>query len=122
MFFNIKMAACLRRMQRCHAGLLPVGPIITQGAKMDKNTPMISYAAHEGMMARMERTIRRLWILCIILIILLAGTNAAWIWYENQFMDESLTVTQDLDSGNGGDAVINDGVHINGESETDSNP
>lgn len=89
---------------------------------MDKNNPTISYAAHEGMMARMERTIRRLWILCIILIILLAGTNAAWIWYENQFMDESLTVTQDLDSGNGGDAVINDGVHINGESETDSNP
>lgn len=70
----------------------------------------------------MERTIRRLWILCIILIVLLAGTNAAWIWYESQFMDESLTVTQDLDSGNGGDAVINDGVHINGESETDSNP
>lgn len=89
---------------------------------MDNNTPMINYAAHEGMMARMERTIRRLWILCIILIVLLAGTNAAWIWYESQFMDESLTVTQDLDSGNGGDAVINDGVHINGESETDSNP
>lgn len=82
----------------------------------------ISYAAHEGIMARMERTIRRLWILCIILILLLAGTNAAWVWYESQFMDESLTVTQDLDSGNGGDAVINDGVHINGESETDSNP
>lgn len=89
---------------------------------MDNDTPMISYAAHEGMMARMERTIRRLWILCIILIVLLAGTNGAWIWYESQFMDESLTVTQDLDSGNGGDAVINDGVHINGESETDSNP
>ena len=82
----------------------------------------VPYIVHEGMMARMERTIRRLWILCIILILLLAGTNAAWIWYENQFMDESLTVTQDLDSGNGGDAVINDGVHINGESETDSNP
>lgn len=82
----------------------------------------ISYAAHEGIMARMERSIRRLWILCIILIVLLASTNCAWIWYESQFMDESLTVTQDLDSGNGGDAVINDGVHINGESETDSNP
>lgn len=82
----------------------------------------VPYIVHEGMMARMERTIRRLWILCIILVLLLAGTNAAWIWYENQFMDESLTVTQDLDSGNGGDAVINDGVHINGESETDSNP
>ena len=82
----------------------------------------VPYIVHEGMMAMMERTIRRLWILCIILVLLLAGTNGAWIWYENQFMDESLTVTQDLDSGNGGDAVINDGVHINGESETDSNP
>lgn len=61
---------------------------------MDNNTPMISYAAHEGMMARMERTIRRLWILCIILIILLAGTNAAWFYYESQFVDE-VTITQD---------------------------
>ena len=82
----------------------------------------VPYIVHESIMARMERTIKRLWILCIILILLLAGTNGAWIWYENQFMDESLTVTQDLDSGNGGDAVINDGVHINGESEPDSNP
>jgi len=82
----------------------------------------VPYIVHESIMARMERMIKRLWILCIILILLLAGTNGAWIWYEKQFMDESLTVTQDLDSGNGGDAVINDGVHINGESETDSNP
>lgn len=64
---------------------------------MDNNTPMISYAAHEGMMARMERTIRRLWILCIILIILLAGTNAAWIYYENSF--EDVVVTQENDDG-----------------------
>ena len=88
---------------------------------MDNNNPIISYAAHEGMMARMERTIRRLWVLCIILIILLTATNCAWIYYESQFTDETLTVTQDLDS-NTGDAVINDGVHINGESTTDSNP
>lgn len=65
---------------------------------MDNNTPMISYAAHEGMMARMERTIRRLWILCIILIILLAGTNAAWFYYESQFVDE-VTITQDNKDG-----------------------
>lgn len=84
---------------------------------MDNNTPMINYAAHEGMMARMERTIRRLWILCIILIILLAGTNAAWIWYENQFEDVVTTneISQDVESDDGGDAIINDGVHINGE-------
>lgn len=87
---------------------------------MDNNTPMISYAAHEGMMARMERTIRRLWVLCIILIILLAGTNAAWIYYENSFEDVvSTEISQDVNSDNGGDAIINDGVHINGESKTD---
>ena len=64
---------------------------------MDKNNPTISYAAHEGMMARMERTIRRLWILCIILILLLAGTNAAWIYYETSF--EDVVVTQENDDG-----------------------
>jgi len=90
---------------------------------MDNNTPMISYAAHEGMMARMERTIRRLWILCILLILLLVGTNAGWIYYQSQYEDvvtTTQTVTQDVDTGDG-TAIINDGVHVNGESETNSN-
>ena len=81
----------------------------------------IPYFAHEGIMARMERTIKRLWVLCIVLIILLAGSNAAWLWYESQFEEEQTTVTQELNS-DGGDAIINDGVRINGTSETDSNP
>lgn len=81
----------------------------------------IPYYAHEGIMARMERTIKRLWVLCIVLIILLAGSNAAWLWYESQFEDESTTVTQELNTDSG-DAIINDGVRINGTSETDSNP
>ena len=81
----------------------------------------IPYFCHEAIMARMERTIRRLWILCIVLILLLAGTNGAWIWYQSQFEDVVTTneITQDVDTGDGGDAVINDGVHINGESKTD---
>ena len=80
----------------------------------------IPYFAHEGIMARMERTIKRLWVLCIILIILLAGTNAAWIYYENSFEDVvSTEISQDVNSDDGGNAIINDGVHINGESTTD---
>lgn len=87
-----------------------------------ENEPVvIHYIAHEGAMARMERTNRRLWILSIILVLLLAITNGAWFYYENQFTDETVTITQDIDSGSGGDAIINDGVHINGESKTDSN-
>lgn len=88
--------------------------------RMDQQS--IPYFAHEGMMVRMERTIKRLWILCILLAVMLLATNAAWCYYESQFIEESFTVTQDLDSGDGGDAVINDGVHINGTSETDGNP
>lgn len=83
----------------------------------EKNIP---YFVHEGIMARMERTIRRLWILCIILVLLLTVTNGAWIYYESQFEDVvSTEISQDVNSDDGGNAVINDGVHINGESKTD---
>lgn len=73
---------------------------------------MIPYFCHEGDMARAERTIKKLWILCILLIVLLVGTNIAWIHYESQFMDED-TVTQDSDTGTnnylGGNGVITNG-------------
>ena len=59
---------------------------------------MIPLAAHENGMARLERTIRRLWILCIVLIVLLVGSNFAWLYYESQFIDE-VTVTQDNANG-----------------------
>lgn len=62
------------------------------------NEKTIPYYAHEGIVARMERSNRRLWILCIILIVLLAVTNGAWIWNESQFVDE-ITVTQDNEDG-----------------------
>jgi len=86
-----------------------------------ENEILVSYAAFEGVQVRLERTNRRMCILCIILIIALIGTNALWLYRESQFEDVTTTVTQDLDSGDGGTAIINDGVHINGESETDSN-
>lgn len=73
----------------------------------------------EVVTAVLERTIRRLWILCIILIVLLAVTNGAWIWYESQFEDVVTTesVEQDVDSGDGnGDTTISGiGDIINGE-------
>lgn len=58
----------------------------------------ISYYVHEGIMARMERTIKRLWILCIIIFLAFVISNGAWIWYENQFMDE-VTITQENEDG-----------------------
>ena len=80
----------------------------------------VSYIVFESVTARLERTIEKLWMLAIILIVLLVGSNCAWMYYENQFEDTVTTVTQELDAESG-NAIINDGVHINGESETDSN-
>ena len=68
--------------------------------------------------AMAERTIKRLWILIILLIVLLFGSNVAWILYESSFVDQ--VITQTADSGEGGTATINDGVHINGESNANS--
>ena len=78
----------------------------------------ISYIAFESVCTRFERINKRLWIMSIILAIMLLATNIAWIHYVQQFEQFETTVTQDLDA-NEGDAIINDGVHINGESETD---
>lgn len=47
----------------------------------------------ESTTARLERTIRRLWILCIIIFIAFVGSNIYWIHYESQF--EDVTVTQE---------------------------
>ena len=82
---------------------------------MEENT--IPYLAHESAMARMERMVKRLWILCIILIALLVGTNVAWLYYEKQFEETTMTVTQEVEADEGGRAIINDGVHINGNTE-----
>lgn len=41
-----------------------------------------------------ERTIKRLWIVIILLIVLLVGSNCAWLYYEAQFTGE--VITQDV--------------------------
>lgn len=45
----------------------------------------------------MERTIKRLWIVVIILIVALIATNAGWIYYESQFVYEETTITQEVE-------------------------
>lgn len=50
-----------------------------------------------------ERTIKRLWIVILLLIVLLVGTNVAWLVYESSFEEITTTeqtVTQESDNGN----------------------
>lgn len=77
----------------------------------------VPYIVFEGEMVRLERIVKRLFVLVVILIVLLFGTNIYWIWYENQFIDE-VTVTQDNTDGYN-NYVGNDGDITNGK--TDNN-
>lgn len=52
------------------------------------NEATIPYFVHEGEMNRAERTNKRQWVLIIILIVALIGTNVGWLIYESQFTDE----------------------------------
>lgn len=58
----------------------------------------IPFFVHEADMARLERTNKRLFIVVLVLILSLIGTNLAWIKYENSFQD--IVVTQDSLDGN----------------------
>ena len=74
----------------------------------------VPFIVHEGMMARAEITIKRLWITILLLIVLLVGTNGAWIWYESQF--EDIAISQENEDGYN-NFVGNDGDIFNGETD-----
>lgn len=67
-----------------------------------------------------DSTIKRLWIIIIILTILLFATNAAWIYYESTFIDETWTIEAQTDDG--GDAIANGNgeVTYNGNGESNA--
>lgn len=82
----------------------------------------IPYVVHESAMARMERTIKRLFILCLVLIAVAVLSNLAWIRYESQFEEVTSTeISQDAE-WDSGDVIINGTgeVNTNGESKADN--
>ena len=67
--------------------------------------------------AMAERTIKRLWIVIILLVVLLVGTNVAWLVYESSFeVIERTEITQENDGGYN-NYVGNDGDIYNGETD-----
>lgn len=83
---------------------------------MDK---VVSYFEHEEVMIRMERGNRRLWVLCIILIIALLVTNGAWIYRELQYEDVVTTIEAEQKSEQGGTNYLVNGNY--GETESENN-
>ena len=72
--------------------------------KTENNLPKnVPFFLHEAECTRLEKIIKRLWILAVILVALLVLTNAAWLWYESQYEDVIATwqeVEQENDNGN----------------------
>ena len=89
----------------------------------DKDVVVIPYIVHEGDMARQERTIKRLWILCILLVILLCGSNAAWFYHESQYEDVVTTTQEVIQANDNGtnNFVGGDGVITNGKADCKNN-
>lgn len=83
---------------------------------IDQTPKDVPYIVHEGAVARLERVIKRLWVLVLALIILLCASNAAWLYYESSF--EEIRIEQDNESGYN-NFIGNDGDIYNGE--TDNN-
>ena len=81
----------------------------------------VPYVVHESAMARAERHTKALVWVIVLLIVLLVGSNGAWLWYENQFevVEETTTettVTQDNADGYN-NYIGNDGDIVNGKAD-----
>ena len=79
----------------------------------------VPYVVHESAMARAERHTKALVWVVVLLIVLLVGTNAGWLWYESQFEvveETTTTITQDNADGYN-NYIRNDGDIVNGEAD-----
>ena len=70
-----------------------------------QTTKDVPYIVHEVAVSRLERVIKRMWVLVILLIILFVASNGAWIWWESQFEEVKTVETYEANADNGGNAI-----------------
>lgn len=88
----------------------------------EKKQALVPFYVIESVLDRQGSIIKRLWIMCILLIVLLVGTNALWIWYESQFEDviTSQEVEQEIETDdNDGDLTVTGIGNIYGENKAE---
>ena len=87
-----------------------------------EQTERVSKFTFEIVEATHERTIKRFFIIVLVLITLLIVETAFLIWQEKQFESVQETkITQDVDTGEGSAYLSGTGDVIYGQSETDNN-
>lgn len=88
---------------------------------IDRNTVKFMF---QSMQAQNSVVNKRQFIIIILLIIALVGSNAGWLYYENQFQDTVVTTqTVEQDNSDGGVNYVGDfiGGDYNGETEGNEN-
>ena len=76
------------------------------------NAAPVPFVVHENMRAQMDTHARRLVRVIVLLVLLLAASNGAWLWHE--FRYETVRIEQTNDNGIN-NYIGNDGDIFNGE-------
>lgn len=86
----------------------------------NKEVEQIPYIAYESALARHERTVKRMIVSMVILVLLLVISNACWLYVLSgyEFVDETTTTTVTQDGK--GQNVYGNGNNVNNGAE-DSN-
>lgn len=82
----------------------------------------VSYIVFESAIARFDRVIKRLWIVILILVFLLVGTNIGWLYYESQFdtVEESTQTVEQKADGESNNSFVGGDNNV-GVSENSDN-
>lgn len=91
----------------------------------DKKPSSVPYAVLEDFKETAKANSLKWFIVCLVLIILLVGSNIGWLVYESQFEDvveETYTEDYDIEANDNGNAIYNeDGSVIIGEDKDNKN-
>jgi hypothetical protein len=86
-----------------------------------ENTVSVPYVVHESEVSRLDRIIKRQWVALIVLICLLFGSFAMFVWYESQF--ETISYEQDGEGINnvnyGEQGDLNNGAESENQEEAE---
>ena len=88
------------------------------GTSEMQGVPLVVY---EKEMTRYERVIKKLWILIILLIVLLVGTNISWLIYNSQFETVETTTIEAEQNGDGTNVVGGGDIIYGAESQDYNN-
>lgn len=83
------------------------------------NDKPVDYRVHESILARMERTNKRWFVLCIVIFLAFVGSNIGWIIYEHQF--EDIVVTENSQDGGGINIIGGGDVSYGAEANNNKN-